>query len=138
MGSRLFRPLEVGRLPLFALTGGRDRLAGDRDAGLILHLTVIVQRGGQGHLVDQGGDVLHLRQLTRPAAAVAGDELVLAVLPQTEHHRLLHAARLDAGDEAAVALVRLSADRRAGQVMDFGQRDGLGLGGRGLAGFVCH
>ena len=138
MSSRLFRPLEVGRLPLFVLGGGRGRLAGDRDAGLVLHLTVIVQRRGQGHLVDQGGDVLHLRQLARPAAAVAGDELVLTILPQTEHHRLLHAARLDAGDEAAVAFVRLSADRRTGQVMDFGQRDGSGLGGRDLAGFVCH
>ena len=99
---------------------------------------MIVQRRRHGHLIHQGRDVLQLCQLARPAAAVAGDKLVLAVLPQTEYNRLLHAARLDAGDEAAVALVRLFADHRAGQVVDFGQRDGLGLGDRGLAGFVCH
>ena len=93
----------------------------------------------QAHLVDQRGNLLLLHELTGPLAPIAGHKLVLAVLPEPKDHRILYAAGLDAGDEAAVALVRLPDKGNAGQIVDLRQRDALGLGVRGVSAvFVCH
>ena len=86
-----------------------------------------------------GGDVRLLRQLTGPAAAVAGQELILAVVPLAQNDRLLDAAALNAEYHTAQRFVLGLCDEHVGQVMDFGQRDHLELRlGRGFADFICH
>ncbi len=53
--------------------------------------------------------------------------------------RFLDAASLDAGDEAAIAFVRLFENRHARQVMDLCQGYVLRLrGSRGCAVVICH
>ena len=86
-----------------------------------------------------GGDVLLLGQLAGPAAAVAVQELVLAIVPLAQDDSLLDAVALDAQYHAAQRFVLGFGVEHAGEFMDFGQRDHLGLClGRVFAVFICH
>ena len=137
--GRVFRSLEVGLFLLFAIGSRLHQPAGDRNSRFPVCLPVILDGLLQTHFVHQGGNVLLFHKLASPLAPVAGDKLVLAVLPEPEDHRLLHPARLDAGDKAAVGLVRLPGNGDAGQIVDFCQGDVLRLGDRGVSAvFVCH
>ena len=122
------------------LIGDRlKELAGDGSVGVVLHRLAVGDGLLHGHLIDMGGDVRLLRQLTGPAAAVAGQELILAVVPLAQNDRLLDAAALNAEYHTAQRFVLGLCDEHVGQVMDFGQRDHLELRlGRGFADFICH
>ncbi len=126
-------------LGLVLVLAGSKEFTGDGGVGVLLHRLAVGDGLLHGHLVDVGGDVLLLRQLAGPAAAVAGQKLVLAIAPLTQDDSLLNAAALNAQYHAAQRLVLGLRVKHIRQVMDFGQRDHLGLHlGRGFAVFICH
>ena len=93
------------------------------------------------HVIDKSGNFCFLCQFACLAAAVAGDDLKLAVLALAQDDRFLDALENDAACQRLQTFRTRRRKDAAGQVMDFRQRnvDRLALRHRGIACFFfCH
>ena len=128
-----------GCFALFANLAFGQQLSGRRAFALVTKTKLLCF--SFAHVVDERGDFRFLCKFACLAAAVARDDLKLAVLALAQDNRLLHTFEDDAACQRFETFLARRCEDAAGQVMDFGKRnvDRFPFLLCGVAGFFfCH